>query len=347
MSMTHADLLIFTKQLSVMLKAGIPIESAVSSLATSTSNPKLTIVYHRLQSHLSSGHSLSDSLSLYPKYFDPIYRSIIQIGEKTGTLDLVLSQLVGDIEKIHRLRQKIRSALMYPMTVIGVMLTTTILLSLFVLPKLVDFFSTFDQTLPLPTQILIYLSIYARDYGIITLIVTIILIVGFILIARHPGPKLQLDKFVLKIPYLGSFIIQSQTASLSRNLSLMLKSGMPLSLALFSLSTTITNLYVAQQVEHLLEGITAGRSLSTTLAKKSSIFPPLFLKMIEAGEKTGTLPELLNDTADFFENEVDNTAKNSTTAIEPILLLIVGLLVGFMALAIISPIYQLTGSIGQ
>lgn len=347
MSLNHSDLIILTKQLSVMLKAGIPIESAVASLQNSTSNTRLKNVYLRLHNHLSSGHTLSDSLALFPQHFETVFRTIIQIGEKTGTLDKVLSQLVVDIDKLHRLRQKIRAALTYPIIVVGVMLTTTILLSLFVLPKLVDFFSTFDQTLPLPTRILISLSIYARDYGLLTIAVISMLSFGLFILAHYRSPKLVLDRLLVKIPYLGSFIVQSQTANLARNLSLMLKSGMPLTLALFTLHTTITNLFVASQVELLLDGITAGRSLTTTLTKNPTIFPPLFLKMVEVGEKTGTLPELLSDTADFFENEVDNIAKNSTTVIEPILLLIIGLLVGFMALAIISPIYQLTGSIGQ
>lgn len=339
--------LIFTKHLSVMLKAGITITQALDSLAKDATNPKLRQLITSLYTQIESGQSLSQALRLFPQVFDPIYLNLITIGEESGTLDSTLRYLSLQLAKLKDLRQKIQGALLYPTLVLGLMFTIGIGLSIFILPQLVEFFSAFDTNLPLSTRILLSFANLMKYHGLTLLISLIIVILGFNLIIKFNPIKRIWNRFIFHLPLFGKFIHLSSMAILSRNMSVLLSSGVPLSRGLTILSSTEPNLYLQSNLDQLSHHLKSGKSLSETIKSYHlTIFPSLFTKMVAVGESTGKLDEMLSYLADYYESDIEVASKNLTTTLEPILLIIVGLMVAFLALAIIGPIYQITGSIG-
>lgn len=345
--LSQSERVIFTKHLGVMIKAGIPLAEALTSLKTDALSPKQQKLFDSILSQVESGKSLKEALSHFPKTFDRIYLSLVTIGEESGTLDSTLQFLASQLSKLQNLQKKIQGALMYPMLVLGLMFAVGIGLSLFVLPKLVDFFAAFDQTLPLPTQILFGFANLMKNHGV-TLVSTLFGIIFFLaLITQIPSVKKISDRLVFRLPLIGEFLRLSRMAELSRNMSVLLTSGVPLVSGLNTLIESQPNLFIKTNLKQLQLELSKGKSMGETIVHKHlTVFPNLFSKMVTVGEHTGKLDEMLMYLADYYEEEIDNASKNLTTILEPILLIIVGLMVGFMAIAIIGPIYQITGSIG-
>ncbi|MEI6690569.1 MAG: type II secretion system F family protein [bacterium] len=341
------EILLFTKHLGIMVKAGVPLVKALTNLAGDTKNSYFAKVIIGITQSVEAGHSLASSFAQYPKLFDSIYTSLVTIGEESGHLDVTLTELASQLSKLHALRRKVQAAMLYPGLVVGTMFVIGIGLSIFVLPKLVDFFAAFDQKLPLSTQILLWFANLMKNSGILIAILLILSIAIFNLLIRWAPVKRYTDRWLFKLPLLGNFFRDSQMASISRNLSILLNSGVPLSKGLNTLITAEANFHLHDSLDQLQASIQKGNKISSTITNnKLTIFPNLFVQMVSVGEETGNLDTMLLYLADYYEDEVEVASKNLTTLLEPILLLAVGLAVGFMALAIIGPIYQITGSIG-
>lgn len=348
--MTHinqTEKLMFTKHLGVMISAGIPLAEALFTLEKDAKNDSLRQVIASLKNQVESGKSLSIAISKYPKVFDKVYINLITIGEESGTLDATLKFLAEQLTKLHALRKKIQGAMMYPMLVVGVMFAIGIGLSLFVLPKLVDFFAAFDQKLPLTTRILLGFATLMKDHGILVVGSLIGLIIGFNLFIKIPAIKKRWDRIIFHLPIFGNFLHISRMAELSRNMSVLLTSGVPIVAGLTTLIDAQSNTYIRESLLKVQTGLSKGKQMGETIESlKLTVFPSLFSKMVAVGERTGKLDEMLEYLADYYEEEIEDLSKSLTTVLEPILLVIVGLMVGFMAIAIIGPIYQITGSIG-
>ncbi len=338
--------LLFTKHLATMIHAGIPMAEALQTLLEQTNSKSMKNILSTVIEQIKNGKSLTDALSEYPKVFDLFYTSLVQIGEKSGTLEESLDFLAKQLGKDYALRKKIQGALLYP----GLVFFSTAIMggfiSLFVLPQLVDFFDAFDFPLPLPTKILLFVANVMKDYGIVIFAGIGLFFFGLSLFVKLKPIKPYWHAFLLKIPMIGKLIAYGQLARFTRNFGILLQSGLPVDQSLEITSKTMSNITYSQVILKLSQSLKKGESLHTTLhEKKISSIPPLVAKMIGVGEKTGNLDTSLLYLGNFYEDEIDEISKNLSTILEPILLLGIGLVVGFVALAIIGPIYELTGSI--
>lgn len=340
------DKLLFTKHLATMIKAGIPIAEALATLVDQTKSLQFKKVLSGVLADVENGQSLAKSLQKYPRVFDQFYISLIEVGEESGTLEENLEFLAKQLAKDYALRKKIQGAMLYPGLVFA---ATTIMggfIALFILPKLVDFFSAFEIELPLTTKILLFFANTMKDYGVWLALG----LLGFLfltsLVLRLPKVKPKWHQLILKFPLFGEMLLYGQLARFARNLGTLVKSGVPVTKSLETTAATLSNLKFKADLIEIGQFLAKGKNIGVALEqKKFSEFPPLVSKMISVGEKTGKLDETLLYLGDFYEDEIDNISKNLTTILEPVLLISIGLVVGFVALAIISPIYELTGSI--
>jgi type IV pilus assembly protein PilC len=340
------DKLVFTKHLATMINAGIPISEALETLNTQTKSKEFKQIIEKILKDVENGQDLSNALSKHKKVFDNFYISLVEVGEESGTLEKNLEFLSGQINKDYRLRKKIQGAMFYPIMVLTATLIMGVVITFFVLPKLTTFFTTLDIKLPITTRILIFIADTAQSYGIVLLIITILIAIGLRFAYQKPAVKLKFHILVLKIPIIKELIIDSQISRFSRNLGTLIKSGVPMNKALEVTADTLSNLKFRKDLLQVQEALTKGKEIGKTMQSKDYWeFPPLVTKMIEVGEKAGKIDETLLYLGEFYDEEVDDIAKNLSTIIEPILLLTIGLMVAFLALAIITPIYQLTGSI--
>lgn len=342
------DRLLFTKHLSIMLKAGIPLLESIESISDQIKNSYFKSILSQIIKDIDNGKSLHESLTKYPKVFDPLYINLIRIGEESGTLESNLAYLSDQLRKDYEFRKKVIGALMYPMIILTAVFLIGGAISFFVLPQLVGLFQSFGTKLPITTQILLFMAVSMRSYGLFILAGVIGLILGFKLLIGLPAVKPHWHAFLLSLPILGVFLEDAQMSSLSRNLGIMLKSGLPITTALRAEYEASTNLVFKDYVHTMIKAVDKGKKINQELSEaKLKHFPPIAVKMIGVGEKTGNLDESLIYLGEFFEDEVDNLSKNFSTILEPILLLIIGLIVGFVAMSIISPIYQFSGSVTQ
>lgn len=345
-NISFLDKLLFTKHLAVMLKSGINIAEALESIAISTKSNKFHEVLMQVTLDIRNGQSLTNALKKHPKVFSNFFVSLISVGEESGTLDENLSYLSQQLSKEYTLSKKIQGALLYPTIVVVAVILVGIGMSLFVLPQLTTLFTSLDVSLPITTRILLYFSDLMKNHGVIITLSFIALAIIFRALIHLPLFKPKWDRIILSLPIFGDLIQNQHLSSICRNLGIMLKSGLPITKALAIQHDSTENYTFRDYIRRLEKAVDRGKDMGTELQEGSySKFSEVAVKMIAVGEKTGKLDEIFLYLGDFFEEEVDNTAKNLSVLLEPIVLLLIGLFVGFVALAIISPIYELTGSI--
>ena len=343
---TPLDKMLFTKHLSVMLKSGIPLDEAVSSIRDQTKNPNFKEVLSDLVKELENGQSFEKSLSRHPKVFDKLYLSLVAVGEKSGKLEENLEYLAGQLRKTYEFNKKVSGAMLYPKLVLTASLIMGGSMALFVLPQLFDLFTSLNVTLPLSTKILLFVANLMKSYGYLIIGGIIVLGIFFTMLIRTNAVKPGWHKVILSFPKFGELNQNMELTNICRNLGIMLKSGLTITTALETQRDATENLVYKDYLERLRVAIEKGKKLSEEMtSQKFKFVPQIVPKMISVGEGTGKLDEVFIYLGDFFEEEVDDATKNLSNTLEPILLLIIGAVVAFMALAIISPIYQLTGGI--
>jgi type II secretory pathway component PulF len=345
---TFLDKLLFTRHLAVMIKSGIPISEAVQSIAEQTDNKTFRKILINISSDIDNGQSLEKALSKYSRVFDAFYLNLVRIGEKSGNLEENLEYLGVSLKKDYDFKQKVIASSIYPTVVLLTAIVVGGGISIFVLPKLIDLFSSLDTNLPTSTKILLWLAETMKSYGILIFGAIIAFLVIFRLILLIKPVRFVWQKFILRFPAVGPFAKNVQMTFFCRNLGIMLKSGMSILESLSSLASSTENLVYKDYVNRFSKSIEKGKSISETIKGGGfGLMPKISVKMIEIGEKTGKLDESLVYLGDFFEDETDTAAKNFINILEPVLLLVIGFIVAFVAMAIISPIYQYTGSIGK
>jgi type IV pilus assembly protein PilC len=338
--------LMFTKHLDTMVSAGIPIVEALGTVVDQSKSAKFKEILAKVLADIKNGQSLAKTLAKYPEVFDDLYISLIKVGEESGTLEENLSFLSKQMTKDFRLRKKVRSAMIYPAIVIFAMSIMSIFVSLFVLPKLVDFFSSFDVDLPLMTKILLFIANLMKNYGIYIFLGVAVFVIILRIVTRLTAIRPKWHALLLRTPGVGKLISCGQLSHFARNFGTLIKSGVPVSKSLEITAATLTNLKFRNDLLSVSKSLNKGKNIGDSLAKRAYFeYPPLVSKMVSVGEKTGKLDETLLYLGNFYEDEVDDLSKNLSTVIEPILLIIIGIGVAFLAVAIISPIYELTGSI--
>lgn len=340
------DKLLFTKHLSMMIKSGITLSESVDTIASQTISNKFRKILDDISLDIKNGKSFSLSLKKHPEAFSQFYVVITQVGEESGTLSESLDYLAQQLAKDYALKKKIQGALLYPTIVLAAVGIVGAGMSIFVLPQLADLFLSLDAELPLITKILLFFSNVMKHFGIFIIAGFIGLMILFRLAIKHPLIKPRWDRIILSFPIFGPLFENEQLASLTRNLGVMIKSGLPITKALEVQHSGTDNSLFKDYIGNIQKSVAKGKEIQEELTEGDySRFSPIAIKMIAVGEKTGKLDEAFLYLADFFEDEVDNTAKNLSVVLEPIILLVIGVIVGFVALAIISPIYELTGSI--
>ncbi len=337
----------FAKHLSMMLKSGMIITDSLQIIQEETASYKFKKILGKVLESVKSGASLTESVGRFPKVFDPLFISLIRIGEESGTLEKTLGYLSEELQKDHDLKTKVRNASIYPAIVLSAAIFVGLTLAYFILPKLAKLFEAFTIQLPLSTRVILAFAHFMDRFGIIVILIVIFLpfLLRYLLKTSFIQPRWHY--LLLKSPLVGEIVKRTNLSRLTRMLGILLKSGIPINDALEIVSGTTVNKIYQRNLVKITEDIKRGTALSASLpmVPYAFAFPVLVSRMVEIGEETGKLSHNLLYLADFYEKEIDETMKNLVTILEPILLICIGLVVAFVAIAIITPIYQLTGSI--
>lgn len=338
------DLIIFTRQIYSLTKAGIPILRAVNGLADSSHSDLLKAALYDVLDRMHNGYSLSAAMSANPRVFSQLYISLIQVGENTGQLDKVFLQLSEYLEQELETRKRVKAAMRYPTFVLIVLVVAMVVLNIYVIPVFAGMFAKFDAELPWTTQFLLATSSFFVNYWPYLLLVVIGSLVSIKIWLKSEQGHYSWDKWKLRIPIIGSVIERSLLARFSRSFAMMLSAGVPLNNALYLVAFAVDNNYLKEKILAMRGRIESGETLLKT-ASSAQLFTPLVLQMIAVGEETGQVDELLNESADFYEREVDYELKNMSARIEPILISIVAVMVLILALGIFTPMWDMMGAI--
>jgi type II secretory pathway component PulF len=335
----------FVKNLAMMLKSGISITEALESGFSQAKNPTLKSALGRIKIKVEHGTSLGEAFEDEGRIFGPIFTILIRAGEKSGQLEENIDFIAHWMEQNNDLKNDIKSATLYPKIVIVVALVIGTGLTLFVLPKLMTIFTGLKVELPMSTKILMAISTFGQDHWLGIIIALITLIVGFIGLNYIRSVKKKLQNFYLRVPFFGVMIQNYEIALFAQLLSTLFKSGIRLVEALSIIQKTSRNIPYQDSIESLKGHIEKGMPLSEVMKGKNRLYPENFVSVIAAGEKSGSLEDAFGYLKDFYAKEVNSKAKKIPSIIEPILLILITLMVGFIAMAIITPIYKITSGI--
>jgi MSHA biogenesis protein MshG len=337
---TQTDVLLFSRQMNTLLKAGVPIMSALKGLEGSGENKSLARVMRDLREGLESGRELSTCMLRQPKAFDPFYVAMVRVGEFTGTLQEVFLRLFHHLEFEKFMRDQVRAATRYPMFVIITMAVAIMIINVFVIPTFAKVYAGMKAELPAITKGLIAFSNFTVAYWWALLGLLVVLVVGFRVYIRTPRGRLAWDEFKLRIPIAGPIILNATLARFARSFSLAVRSGVPAVQALSIVAGTVDNAHMARKIEGMREGVERGESLRRTAAA-AGIFTPMVLQMLTVGEETGELDEMMSEIAELYQRDVEYSLKNLAAQIEPVLIVGLGVLVLLLALGVFLPIWDL------
>lgn len=337
-----AEKIMFTKHLSMMTQSGMSEIEGIQLIKSQVKSKGFRIILEDVTSGLENGQFLSATLKPYERVFGSLFISIIGLGEVSGTLSENLSFLSQELKESKRLRAKVKSALIYPIIILIATLAVVSALVLFVLPKILPIFSSLGTDLPFTTKALVFVANALKEDFFIILGSGVALIIIWAILLRIRPIKYAFHRVLLFLPFAGSISKKYNMANITRTLGILLKSGVKIVEAVTSASNITENLVYKRALVEAAENVKRGEALHETLEQKPSIFPPTVSRMIEVGEKTGNLDENLDYLAEFYKNEVDETVSNLSSVLEPALLLLMGGLVGFVAISIITPIYKIT-----
>ncbi|MDH4179022.1 MAG: type II secretion system F family protein [Armatimonadota bacterium] len=340
------DLVVFSRQFATMIDAGLSVVKCLDILQKQTRNPKMKEVIGEVKRDVAGGMSLTEAIQKHPRIFSPLYVNMMRSAEAGGILDQVLNRLSGFLEKEQETRNKIKSAMMYPAVVFCFATLMLLGLLFFVLPKFKGIFETMGLDLPLTTKLMLNSSTYMKNYWYIYLVVIAGSVVLFRVFGQTERGKYAIDAAKLRVPIFGDLILKTAVSRFARTFGTLITSGVPVLRALEIVSETAGNRVISETVVRAKHSIKEGEKISTPLFG-SKIFPVMVTQMIAIGEETGRLDQMLEKVSNFYDDEVDNTLKGLTSLIEPLMIVGLGLIVGFIAVSVISPIYSLVGSLGS
>lgn len=339
------DLAATTRQLATLLSAGLPLDATLATVGGQTDQPVLNRALGRIREEVMQGQSLHAALAEHGRLFPSLYVNMVQVGENTGTLDQVLERLADFLEDQARMRSRVQSALAYPILMAIVGTGVLAFLFAFVVPKVTRMLEDLDQALPWPTQLLISLSDFLSAYW---WLFALLLILGGVAAQRYrrtEAGRLAFDRLALRLPLFGRLHLLITTARLGRTLATLLHSGVPLLKALDITRNLLDNRILRQAIEETTDAVREGESLAEPL-RRSGVFPPMLAQMAAVGEKSGDLENMLFRVASAYEHQVDMTLNGLLSLLEPIMILVMGVAVGFIVLAILLPIFQASQGIG-
>ena len=336
--------IIFCRQMYSLLKAGIPIIRAIVGLADTTTHKRFSEALNDLAKQLEQGRNLSSAMASHKKIFSRLMISLVVVGESTGKLEDAFLQLATYFEREQETRKRIKSAMRYPTFVILALVAAMFILNIFVIPTFADMFSKFHAELPLMTRILINTSDFFVNYWLLLIIGMVMSALGVRNYIHSSSGRLKWDRIKLRLPLVGSIIERSLLARYSRSFAMILKAGVPMTTGLTLVSEAVDNRYMETKVIEMRRGIEKGESL-LRVSRNSGLFTQLVLQMVSVGEETGQVDELLQESAEFYEREVDFDLKSLTAKIEPILISFVAVMVLVLALGIFTPMWDMMSAI--
>jgi general secretion pathway protein F len=337
---SRKDLMLFTQQLATLCNSGLPLDKSLSILVELTEKKRFKSILDNIQKNVHSGSTFADALSKHPGVFSKLFVSMVKAGEEGGVLEAILLRLASFLESSEQLRDSIRSALIYPtlLTLIGG--GAVAILLTFVIPKFAKIFSDIGQTMPLSTQILLTISSFMTNYWWL-------IILGFIFIGifirgylNTETGKFKWDSLKLKMPLIGTLQRKIEVSRFARTLGTLIRSGVPILQSLFITKDTLTNVVVSNAMEGIHKRIKEGGGISDPLME-SGVFPPMAIHMIKVGEETGKLEDMLIKVADTFDNEVQSSVKSLISLLEPMMILFMGLIVGFIVISMLMAIFSI------
>jgi len=344
---TEKDLVIFTRQFATLFKAGIPIVQGLDILAKQLENKTFRKVVAQLRGDIETGSTLADAMKRHPSVFNDLYVNMVAAGETGGVLDDVLTRLAAYIEKAMKLKKKVKGAMIYPGIVISVAVLVVTIIMIFVIPVFAKVFSDVGVALPLPTRIVVGMSNFVAGLGGILIVVgctiTAIAVRQF---RKTTTGRRTIDRLLLTVYIIGDLLKKIAIARFSRTLGTLIGSGVPILDALDICAKTAGNKVVEAAILHVKKEVTSGKTIAEPLSQ-SYIFPSMVVQMISVGESTGSLDAMLVKIADFYDDEVDYAVTNLTTALEPALMIFLGVVIGFIVVSLYLPIFKLGQVIGK
>lgn len=334
------DVMLFTRQFSTMIDAGLPIVQSLDILAEQTECKPLKSTIRDVRRDVSGGTTLADALEKHPKVFDDLYVNMVRAGEAGGVLNTILNRIALFIEKANRLKKKVKGAMIYPATIVAVAIGVVSILLIFVIPVFAELYGSMGKALPAPTQITINISNFFRAYFVHVVVIIALIVVGIKMYYRTPKGRLVIDGILLKMPILGDLLRKVAVARFSQNMSLLLASGVPILEGLAITAKTAGNKVIEQAIMNARISISEGKTVAEPLAE-SGVFPPMVCQMVSVGENTGALDNMLKRVGDFYEEEVDNSVNNITALMEPMIMVFLGIVLGGLVISMYLPIFQL------
>ena len=339
------DIVTFTTQLSTLQDAGLPIVRSLKILEEQQKPGRFKDQLEEVSSEVEQGSTLSEAMAKYPKSFDKLYISMVKAGEAGGVLDVILRRLAGFMEKSQKLRKQVKGALIYPAAVITVAILILVVIMLFVVPAFEKMFADIGQALPAPTQLLLSTSQAIQTYWYLIPLIPIFLMVIMKLIARTEAGEKALDAFKLRMPVFGNIIKKSSVARFCRTLGTLIASGVPILEALRIVKDAVGNVIISNAIEDVHGSIREGDTIADPL-RSSGIFDELLVNMIDVGEETGELDKMLMKIADNYEADVDVAVEGMSSLLEPLLIVGMGLVVGFIVISLFLPLVSIIKNIG-
>jgi type IV pilus assembly protein PilC len=337
---TEREIVIFTRQFSTMVDAGLPLVQCLEILGRQSDNPSFGEIIMKIKVDIESGSNLSDAMRKHPKVFNSLYANLVEAGEAGGILDTILGRLANYIEKALALKKKVKAAMVYPAAIITVAVTVVGFLMVFVIPTFASMFSSGGAELPGPTALVMNISNFFRNQWYYIIGGPVLFFILFKKVYATERGNIEIDRFALKVPVFGMLIRKVSTAKFSRTLGTLLASGVPLIEGMDICARTAGNKIVEIAILNSIEAIKEGETIAAPLAREN-VFPPMVIQMIDVGESAGALDAMLSKIADFYDEEVDTAVDGLTALLEPILMVFLGIVVGFIVVAMYLPIFKM------
>lgn len=337
----HKDILLFTRFLATMIAAGLPIIQALDLIGNDQENSTMKSLIESIKHDISGGKTLAETFSQHPKYFNELYVNLIKAGEKSGTLDKMLNRLASYMEKSENMKRKIKKALTYPIAIVVVAMGVSSILLFFVVPQFQTMFSSFGAKLPYFTQLVVHLSNFLRSYWwIIAGVIVFLIVLWKKKLKYDPAMIERVDRLSLKIYVVGPILQKGIIARFTRTLSTTLEAGMPIVESMKSMAYIMNNTLYTRAVLRMCDDINSGHTLSASISA-SKLFPNMVVQMVSVGEASGRLSDMLNKVADYYEDEVNGLVDNLSALLEPIIMVVLGVIVGGFIIAMYLPIFKL------
>lgn len=334
------DLILFSRQMYTLMRAGVPINRAMTGLVRSTRNPALAEALKDVQAHIESGHDLSSAFARHPRIFSTLFVSMVRVGENTGRLEEALLRIANYLDLEKETRERVKAALRYPAMVIVAIAIAMAIINIFVVPAFAQVFARANVELPLPTRVLMATSEFFVNFWPLMLVGLIALVLGLRYYVHTEPGRYRWDKIKLRLPIVGDILRRAMLGRFARAFSMALASGVPLIQALTVCARAVDNEYIAEHVLRMRNGIERGETLTRTAAA-TGLFTPLVLQMLAVGEETGSIDDLMAEVAGFYEREVDYDIRNLSQTIEPILIVVIAGMVLVLALGVFLPMWDL------